>query len=186
MKELEKIIPYIELNDRKYEIKTTRYLLAEYEKEVQRNQFSNEMQSKAAKSVSLSRRVAKYSEKLEELENRYLETFDEEDKRKYLSMQSLYDEAYNALLKDEAENVVLRTAQKTMLDMLEQIAIKGLAEQHFDGDYEKGKSLWEQYVEVIGESEAVEWLFAMQECLFTKENKESENSFLAKMRARKK
>lgn len=183
---MEKIIPYFELEDRTYEIKLTRYLLAEYEKEVAKNQLSKEDQAKATKSVSLSRRVVKFAEKLKELEERYFETFDEEDKRKYLSMQEMYDEAYDSLMKEEAENAILQSSQKAMINVLEQVAIKGLSEQYFNGEYQKGKDLWEKYVEVIGESEAVEWLFAMQDCLFNKDKKDNENSFLAKMRASKK
>lgn len=183
---MEKIIPYLELEDRTYEIKLTRYLLAEYEKEIAKNQLPKEEQAKATKSVTMTKRVAKFAEKLKELEERYFETFDEEDKRKYLSMQKLYDEAYDALVEEEAENLVLQSTQKAMINILEQIAIKGLAEQHFNGEYQKGKDLWEKYVEVIGESEAVEWLFAMQECLFIKDKKDNENSFLVKMRASKK
>lgn len=183
---MDKIIPYFELKDRTYEIKLTRYLLAEYEKEIAKNQLPKEDQAKATKSVTMTKRVTKFAEKLKELEDRYFETFDEEDKRKYLSMQKLYDEAYDALVEEEAENSMLQSTRKTMINILEQIAIKGLAEQYFNGDYEKGKDLWEKYVEVIGESEAVEWLFAMKECLFVKDEKENKNSFLARMRAKKK
>ena len=179
-----KITPFFELNGIRYEIKRTRYLLAEYDKLADESTLSNQDKENAVKAQSLMADIQRYSLKTQELEEKYFETFDDEDERKYLKAKALRDNAIQELARFEAETGSTNRLQKAGVDLLEKIAIKGLAEQYFDGDEAKAQNLWEEYVDSVGNNnEIVEWLSAMSECLFSDDEVE-ENSFLSQMRKR--
>lgn len=178
-----KITPFFTLNGTRYEIKRTRYILAEYDRLGEESQLSNEDKENAIKAQTLMADIQKYAEKTDELEKKYFETFDDEDERKYLKAKALRDNTIQELAKLEAETGSTSRLQKAGVDLLEKIAIKALAEQYFSFDEVKARSVWEQYVDTIeNKSEIVEWLSAMSECLFQDENEAEENSFLSQMR----
>lgn len=180
-----KIIPFFEVDGKRYEIRRTRYLLAEYDKLSNSANLSKEDKANAIKAQSLIADVQKYGEKAKELEDIFFETLDDTDERKYLKMKELYEKALDELTKLEVESGSTTKLQKTGIDILEKIAIMGLAEQYEELDYDKAKALWESYVEVIGNEKAVEWLSGMSECLFGRDDEEEENSFLSQMRKRR-
>lgn len=179
-----KITPFFELNGQKYEIKRTRYLLAEYDKLGEQSQLSNEDKANAIKAQSLIGDLQRYAEKLKELEEKYFETFDDEDERKYLKCKALYEVKLEELTTLEVESGSTTKLQKTGIDLLEKIAIKGLAEQYFNFDESKAQTIWEQYAEKIGNNATIEWLTGMSECLFREDEEVEENSFLSQMRAK--
>jgi hypothetical protein len=179
------ITPFFEVNGKCYEIKRTRYLLAEYDKLSERNSLSNEDKENAIKAQSLIADVQRYAEKVRELWDIFSETFNDEDERKYLKAKALYENALAELTRLEVESGCTTKLQKAGLDTLEQVAITGLAEQHFSMDYDKAKALWVEFVGENGKDNTAEWLSAMAQCLFAEE-KEDENSFLAKMREKAK
>lgn len=178
---MNKIIPFFELNGQRYEIKRTRYLLAEHDKLGRENELSNEDKQNAVRLQSLIGDVKKYAEKLKELEEKFFDTFDSEDERRYLKAKEFYEKALAELTELEVKTGSTARLQKISVDILEKVAIKGLAEQYFNFDEEKAKAIWEQYSDNLGNNETVEWLMAMSECLF-EEDKEEENSFLSQMR----
>jgi hypothetical protein len=112
------------------------------------------------------------------LENIYLDTFDAEDERKYNKCKELYENKLDELTALEVQSGSTTKLQKAGIDLLEKVAIKGLAEQYFDFDESKAKGVWENYVGEIGNNLAVEWLVAMSDSLF-KDDEVEENSFLA-------
>lgn len=176
------IIPFFELNGQRYEIKRTRYLIAEYDKLGRENELSNEDKQNAVRLQSLIGDVRKYAEKLKELEEKFFDTFDSEDERKYLKAKELYEKSLAELTELEVNTGSTARLQKISIDILEKVAIKGLAEQYFNFDEVKAKAIWEQYADNLGNNATVDWLNAMGECLFGEEEKEEENSFLAQMR----
>lgn len=181
---MNKITPFFELNGQKYEIKRTRYLLAEYDKLGEESQLSNEDKANAIKAQSLIGDLQRYAEKLKELEEKYFETFNDEDEKKYLKCKALYETKLEELTKLEVESGSTTKLQKAGIDLLEKIAIKGLAEQYFNFDENKAQSIWEQYAEKLGNNATVEWLTGMSECLFREDEEVEENSFLSQMRAK--
>jgi hypothetical protein len=180
------ITPFFELDGKRYEIKRTRYLLAEYEKLSGESKLSDEDKKNAIKAQSLIADIQRYGQKVQELWEIFEETFDDEAERKYLKAKALYENALEALAKLEVESGCTTKLQKEGIDLLERIAILGLAEQYFAMDYEKAEELWVRFVEDLGKSNVTEWLSAMAECLFNDENEAEENPFLSKMRARAK
>lgn len=181
---MNKITPFFELNGQKYEIKRTRYLLAEYDKLGEQSQLSNEDKANAIKAQSLLGDIQRYAEKTKELEEKFFETFDNEDERKYLKAKELYTKALEELTALEVESGSTTKLQKAGIDLLEKIAIKGLAEQYFNFDESKAQIIWEQYADTLGNNATVEWLMAMSECLFKEDEEVEENSFLSQMRAK--
>lgn len=179
---MSKIVPFFELNGNRYEIKKTRYLLAEYDKISEENHISDEDKANAVKLQNIIEDVKKYAEKVKELEDKYFETFDDEDERKYLKAKTLYDGKLNELTDLEIKSGSTARLQKESVDILEKIAIKGLAEQYFNMDMQAAEKLWCEYVDTMqNHNTVVEWLSAMAECLFMDEEEE-ENPFLSKMR----
>lgn len=179
---MSKIIPFFELNGQRYEIKRTRYLLAEYDKLGDESQLSNEDKANAIKAQSLIGDIQRYAEKVKELEEKYFETFDDEDERKYLKIKALYESKLDELTKLEVESGSTTKLQKAGIDLLEKIAIKGLAEQYFNFDESKAEKIWGDYVDTIGNNATIEWLTGMSECLFREDEEVEENSFLSQMR----
>lgn len=181
---MERIIPFFEVDGKRYEIKRTRYLLAEYDKLSNSANLSKEDKANAVKAQSLIADVQKYATKKDELEKIFFETFDDNDERKYLKAKELYDNALAELTKLEVESRSTSKLQKQGIDLLEKIAIMGLSEQ-YGMDYDTAKATWEKYVDTIGNEQAVEWLSGMSECLFGSDDEVDENSFLAQMRNRR-
>lgn len=179
---MKNIIPFFELNGQKYEIKRTRYLLAEYDKLGEESQLSNEDKANAIKAQSLIGDIQKYADKTKELEDKFFETFDSEDERKYLKAKELYTKALDELTALEVESGSTTKLQKAGIDLLEKIAIKGLAEQYFNFDENKAQTIWEQYADKLGNNATIEWLTGMSECLFREDEEVEENSFLSQMR----
>ena len=180
---MNKIIPFFELNGQRYEIKPTRWLISEYDKLGNESQLSNEDKANAIKVQSLIGDIQKYAEKVKELEEKYFETFDDEDERKYLKCKALYEVKLEELTKLEVESGSTTKLQKAGIDLLEKIAIKGLAEQYFNFDEAKAQKVWESYVDTLASHQIVdEWLTSMSECLFGSEEEIEENSFLSQMR----
>lgn len=183
---MKNLLPNFKLNGQKYEIKPTRWLIAEYDKLGDETELSNEDKANSIKIQALSGDVNRYGEKVKELEEKYFETFDEEDERKYLKIKELYDKKLEELAKIEVESGSTKRLQKAGIDLLEKIAIKGLAEQYFNFDEVEAQKVWESYVDTLPNHEIViEWLTSMSECLFRNEEELEENDFLSQMRARK-
>lgn len=182
---MSKIIPFFELNGNRYEIKKTRYLLAEYDKLSDENNISDEDKANAVKMQILIDDAKKYAEKVKELEEKYFETFDDEDERRYLKAKALYEQKMGELTDFEVKSGSTRRLQKESVDLLEKIAIKGLAEQYFNMDMQAAEKLWCEYVDTIqNHNTVIEWLAAMSECLFM-EDEDEDNPFLAQMRKKK-
>lgn len=179
---MKKITPFFELNGTRYEIKRTRWLLAEYDKLGETTELTNEDKENAIILQSLIADIQRYAQKTQELWDIFLETFDDEDERRYLKAKSLYDNSLSALTKLEVESGSTTKLQKAGINLLEKIAIKGLAEQYFNMDEVKAEQVWCAFVDKIGKKQAAEWLNGMSECLFKDEEVE-ENSFLSQMRA---
>lgn len=181
-----KLTPFFEIDGQRYEIRKTRYLLAEYNKLANESELSNADKANAIKSQALIGDVQKYGEKTLELEQKYFETFDDEDERKYLKAKALYDKALAELTVFETETQSTALLEKAGFDLLEKIAIKGLAEQYFDGNEVKGTELWEKFANTLkNQNQIKEWLSYMSDCLFNEESNEvDENSFLSQMRQR--
>lgn len=179
---MEKLIPFFEVEGKRYEIKRTRYLLAEFNKLRNETELSKEDNVNVGKAQSLIDDIKKYGEKLKEREEIFFETYDPEDERKYLKVKELYENALGELTKLEAETKSITRARKLSFGNLEKIVIIGLQEQ-YAMSYDEAKKLWETFVDENGNDTAVDWLDAMSRNLFVKDEEE-ENPFVAQAKAK--
>jgi hypothetical protein len=182
----ERINPYFEVDGQKYELKATRYLIAEYQRIGKEVEISNEDKQNAVKAQNFIADIKKYLLKTKELEDKYFETFDDEDERRYLKAKALYENKLNELAKFEAETGSTTRLQEQGVMVLEKTAIKAIAEQYFDFNEAIAKELWGKFTETIDKETKEEWLSYMSDCLFkTNEEEVQENSFLSQMREKK-
>lgn len=181
---MKNIIPFFTVNGQTYEIKRTRYLIAEYDKLGEQTNLSNEDKENAIKAQSLIADVQKYGTKAEEFWKKLEENPSKETRDNYYMFKEMYDNALNELAKLETETGSTNRLQKEAVDILEKIAIKGLAEQYFNFDESKAQAIWEKHAENLGNNATVEWLMAMSECILKEEEEVEDNSFLSQMRKR--
>lgn len=174
-----KINPFFEVEGKKYEIKRTRAIECEYEKIRRQNQPDDEQ-------LSLSNDYAKLMLEYEEILEKYKlakeEYFDDvlnkEKKDKYNAFKELADEKYNEMKEFELNN------KNFSFDKLQDIAYNngvellmfGLEEQ-CNVSNEEARNIWEKFVDNLGIYTAKDWINAMVQTLFEREDEE-ENPFL--------
>lgn len=188
-----KITPYFELDGKRYEIKATRYLMAEYEKIGERSNLTDEDKVNAVKMQNMATNLRELALQLSELKDKYYaDMTDKNAKAQYKACKEEYDEMFEELARYEVANGGTTKLQKETINSLEKIAVLGLAEQYYgygkdgifnDEDYEKGKELWCNFVDTISKDTATEWLVEMADSLFGADEEE-ENPFLAQKRAK--
>lgn len=182
---MNKILPILQVNGVNYELKKTRYLVAEYKRIGEGKEYTEEEQLATVDTQALLGDVKKYAKKLNELEEKFFKTFDPEDKRKYLDMKDLYEEARKRYAEAEIRSGgASRKLEKDAIDTLEQIAIKAISEQHCNMDIERATKIWTTFVEDKGNSYIIEWLLAMADCFFNEEEAKENDPFLSKVRAK--
>ena len=183
---MKKILPFFKLNGKTYELKPTRYLMLEYEKIGEANLLTDEEKFTSVKIQEMTAQVQDLGKQLDTLKKAYYaDMTNKEAKAQYKACKEEYDEQYDELIKYQIESKSSRKLQKVMIDSLENIAILGLAEQYFNGDYDKGNELWCQFVDSTNMEYASQWLMAMADSLFADDEEEDDNSFLSKKRARR-
>ena len=178
-----KITPYFELDGNRYEFKRTRWLIAEYKRMNEESPLSDEDRANAIKASNLVADVKKFAEKAEEWWQALCENPTPETKSTYFMFKEMSDEAIEKYNNFVSSNDTLSTATKHSIDILERVAIKALAEQHFNMNENLAKQTWEMFVDSMEDHNKVaEWLNAMAECLFVEEDEEDDNSFLSQKR----
>lgn len=178
-----RITPYFELNGNRYEFKRTRWLIAEYRRLNEENPLSDEDKANAITASNLVADVKKFAEKAEEMWERLCENPTPENRATYSMFKEMSDEAIAKYNDFVSTNNTLQTATKHSIDILEKVAIKGLAEQYFNGNEHLAKQIWEQFVDTIDDQNKIaEWLQAMAECLFGEDDNEEDTGFLAQKR----
>ena len=175
--------PFFELNGVRYEIKKTRWLIAEYKRLGESMDISDEDKANATKAGNLIADVKKFAEKEQEYWEALCENPTEENQRIYLMFKGMSDNAISAYNDFAAATNAVQTVLKNNVDILEKIAIKGLAEQYFDQNEAMARETWEKFVDSVeSHSQIVEWLNAMADCLFGQEDEVEDNSFLSQKR----
>lgn len=181
---MSKIYPFFELNGVRYEIKPTRYLLAEYDKLREQYGLSGNEQKQAFRLNALSEDVQKLKAIADKLQAKYLETYSKEDRARWKMAKADYEEAQEEFVSFAIESDSLNTLSKKTTDILEKIIIIGIAEQYNMSQVDAAK-IWCDYVDIIGKEGAVEFLNGASECLFTADEEKDENPFLAQLRKKK-
>lgn len=179
-----RVIPFFELDGKRYEIRPTRYLYCKYDEYRQSAQISKEDKVNAAILGRLTSDVQRIGNRVSELEKKYFESFNELDEVAYQKALDLFARKYEELARFEIETGITTNQAKATLDILEKIAIIGLQESNDLATYEQAKEIWEKFVESVGKNVATDWLLNLNECIFNREVEEGELPFLDQMRER--
>lgn len=178
-----RINPYFELDGNRYEIKRTRWLIAEYKKLGEQMPMSAEDKANAITANNLVADAKKFADKANEMWDKLCENPTPENRATYFMFKEMSDEAiakYNDFI---AKNDTINTSFKRSIDILERIAIKALAEQYFGMNEALATQTWEQFVDTMDDHNKVgEWLIAFGDCLFADDDNEEDTGFLAQKR----
>ncbi len=151
-------IPYFEVNGKRYEIKRTRYLMAELDALRGEIEFTEEEEVRYTKEQQMSETLAKLAERKEELYEKFLETFDEKDEEMYNRARSAYDR-----MLDEFGSMgnVSGEKNKKMLDMAEKLIIRSLQLNEKGEEIrsaEEANDIWCSYVDEVGKVSAIQFV----------------------------
>ena len=177
-----RITPYFEIDGNRYEFKRTRWLIAEYKRLTEENPLADDDKANAITANNLIADAKKFAEKEKEWWDTFCEEPTPENRATYFMFKEMSDEAiakYNEFI---SKNNALNNSYKHSVNILEMVAIKALAEQHFGFNESAAKQTWEKFVESnYSHDKVAEWLMAMAECLFG-EDEEEDTGFLAQKR----
>lgn len=151
-------IPFFEVNGKRYEIKRTRYLQAEFDLVKSDMEMTEDEQIAYVKEQELDNRLEKLRERKNELYEKWLETFDEKDEALYKKAAT----AYNSLL-DEFGTMESVTAKqrKRMVDMGEKLIIKALQINNKGETIrteDEATEIWTAFVEDVGQSTTIQFV----------------------------
>ena len=176
-------IPYFEVNGVGYAIKRTRFLQAEFDAFNKSHKMTDEEELAYAREQEFDIRSEKLLKRKNELYDKYLETFDEEDEKLYKKAEI----AYNLLLEEASkiENISGKRNQR-LIDCGERLIIKSL-QYDANGDEirsnEEATSIWESFVDEIGKVSSIQFIvFTMNYIMGGDE--EVENPFITQAKAK--
>lgn len=180
---MERMIPFFEVNGKRYEIKRTRYVMAEFDKRKSEISLSNDEEKEYVKEQDKNKLLEKLSARKDELYETYITTFDEKDEELYNKACVAYDKLLDEI--SAMENVSGKY-HKRILDLGEQMIIESLK---WDKDGKQVRNdkeatdLWETYVNEVGKTAASELVaYTMQYLVGGDE--EEENPFVVQARAK--
>ena len=170
-----KILPYFEIEGKKYEIKATRHLLAEFDKLnfESRKELGEDTEKDLAKGFRATTKLNEITQKFREIKNEFFEKpNDDELYKTYKRFEALYNEAIDEYDNFNNKEEGFRKIQESMVNNLEKAVIIALKEQ-YELSEEKAIEIWQKHVDEIGVIQASEWLLFMNTELFIKEEEES-------------
>ena len=176
-------IPFFEVNGKKYEIKRNRYLQAEFDELKSELQMTEDEQVAYIKEDEFNQRVAKLRDRKDELYEKYLETFDENDEIMYQKALS----AFNKLV-EEAKTMesISGKYRQAMFNIGEKLIIKAL-QINDKGETirteDESKSIWEGFVEEYGQVVALEFVSYTANYIMGGDE-DTENPFIAQAKAK--
>ena len=177
------IIPFFELNGRKYEIRRTHAVMAEFDEMRSSMELSDSDMVLYTKEMDLQDRLDRLTERKNELYDIYLDTLDEKDEEMYNKVCL----AHEKLLADIANstNVVGEQRQK-FVNIGERLIIDSLQYNENGKNirtYEEAKSIWEAFVLDCGKVRSVEFIIYTTNYLIGGDD-DIENPFIAQAQAK--
>jgi benzoyl-CoA reductase/2-hydroxyglutaryl-CoA dehydratase subunit BcrC/BadD/HgdB len=178
-----KLTPYFEVNGNRYEFKRTHWLIAEHSRLGEEMPLSAEDKANAVRANNLVADAKKFADKAEEMWEELCKNPTPENRATYSMFKEMSDDAIEKYNDFIAKNDTVKTTFKRNIDILEIVAIKALAEQYFNFNESLAKQTWEAFVDSMeSHDDVAEWLTAMAECLFGKDEDEEDTGFLAQKR----
>lgn len=178
-----RITPFFEVGGKRYEIKRTRYVLAEFDKRKEEISLSADDEKEYVKEQDKNKQLEKLAQRKEELYEKYLDTFDDVDKEKYDKACVAYDTLINEI---STMSNVSGKYHKRIVDLGEQLIIASL---QWDENgktirtWDEAEKIWKSYVEQVGNNASVE-LVAYTTQYLVGGDEEEQNPFVMQARAK--
>lgn len=176
-------IPSFEVNGETYEIKRTRYLMAEFDNMRDDISLTDEEQAEYVKEQDRSEALNRLEERKKELYEKYLETFDEDTNALYKKACEAYDNLVDEISK--MDNVSGKQNKK-VLDASEKLILKALTINDKGETIRTEKEaadIWCSYVDNVGKIEAMQFI-AYAANYIIGNDEESKNPFVAQAKAK--
>lgn len=181
-----RINPFFELNGNRYELKRTRWLVAEYNRLNEEEPLGAQDKENAITASNLVADAQKFAAKEKECWEELCKNPTEDNQRIYLLFKGMSDNAIAKYNEFVSSSDAIRVAANRNAKILERVAIKALAEQYFAMNENLAKQTWEMFAETFDSHDDIaEWLHAMAECLFVEEDEEENNDFLSQMKKKR-
>lgn len=167
-----KLNPYFEVEGKKYEIKRTRAIECEYDKIREQNKLDDTQVSLTNDYAKLMLEYEEILEKYKEAKDNYFADVLNKDKKNiYKAFKELSDEKYNELKEFELNNkdFSLDKVQKLAYDNGVKLLVFALNEQCGVSETD-AYEIWAKFVDYFGNDIAQEWINAMIQTLFEKED----------------
>lgn len=177
-------IPYFEIDGARYDIKRNRYLQAEFDKMKKSRSFSDDEELEYVREQELSDQLEKLSKRKDELYDKYLETFDEEDEAKVNKANMAYD----ILLQKLAESKgVIAKKRKELIEIGEALIIKSLT-LNDNGEtirtQNEAEHIWARFREEFGEVTKMEFVIFTINYIVGNDDDDMQNPFIAQAKAK--
>lgn len=180
---MEKIIPFFEVDGKRYEIKRTHYVTAEIEKRKGEISLTADEEKQYVKEQEKKQQLEKLSARKDELYETYLKTFDEKDEEMYEKACAAYDKLLDEISK--MENVSGKY-HKNIIDLGEQLIIETLQwdnEGKRIRNVDEANKIWSAYVDEVGKTAATEFVAYTSQYLVGGDEDE-QNPFVVQARAK--
>lgn len=182
-----KLNPFFEVDGKKYEIIRTRAVECEYEKIRERNKLDDNQFSLTNDYAKLMLEYEEIMQKYADSRDRYMTDegiLDENLEKVYNAYKKLADAKYDEIKKFEIENkdFSLSKIQDLAYSNGVELLVFALNEQ-CNITKEEAKSVWEKFVAHFGRDVSQQWIDAMIQTLFEKDEEE-ENPFLKQAKAK--
>jgi hypothetical protein len=177
-------IPYFEIDGNRYTIKRNRYLQAEFDEMKKSRSFSDDEELEYVREQELSEQLEKLSKRKDELYDKYLETFDEEDEAKFNKANMAYD----ILLQKLAESKgVIAKKRKELIEIGEALIIKALT-LNDNGEtirtQNEAEHIWARFREEFGEVTKMEFVIFTINYIVGNDDDDTVNPFIAQAKAK--
>lgn len=177
-------IPYFEIDGNRYTIKRNRYLQAEFDEMKKSREFRDDEELEYVREQELNEQLEKLSKRKDELYDKYLETFDEEDEAKFNKANMAYD----ILLQKLAETKGITAKKRNeLIEMGEALIIKALMVNE-NGDtirnQEEANQIWSRFREEFGEVTKIEFVIFTINYIVGNDDDDTVNPFIAQAKAK--
>lgn len=182
-----KLSPYFEVNGHRYEIRRSRYLMCELEKIRESSKIEDNAGQQLIKLQDKVEQLDKLKRRVDELYDKYLETFSEDDEKRYQQAQVAYDKLFDEVSPSLGKDGLLTRINKAGVDNAEKLVIIALQRDEkgeIRHSKEEAEKIWCSWVDEVGEVVAREWLDAFIEHITGNDEREDDNSFLAQAKAK--
>lgn len=180
------LTPFFEVSGNRYEIRRSRYLMVELEKIRESSSVADDDQKNIARLQDMYRDLQMMKQRKDELYKKYLETLSDEDEALYERISAKYEKKRDEAAQFELDtNDLLHRLNKTVIDNAERLVIIALQRDERGKEIrskDEAESIWCAYVTEVGQKVAQEWLNALIEHITGEDEREEDNSFLAKKR----